>query len=74
MDGMDLKLARVRAGVTQARVAALCGISQTVLYAIEAGKRATTASEGDAVLKAIELAAQGISAAKVSFTTSPKKQ
>ena len=38
MQGLELKVQRVRAKVTQAQVAALLGVSQTVVWAIESGK------------------------------------
>ena len=65
MKGIDLKLERVKAGVTQARVAALLGVSQTVLHSIEAGKRPVNHEEAAAVLKAIRIAASGTTATLV---------
>ena len=59
MKAKNLKMKRVRAEVSQARVAALLGVSQTVLYSIESGRRRVTDDEAAAVIKAIELAATG---------------
>ena len=65
--GKQLKLSRVSADVTQARVAALLGVSQAVLYEIESGKRPVTEAECAAVEKAIALAATGMDSAVVPF-------
>lgn len=65
--GKQLKLARVSAGVTQAKVAALLGISQAVLYEIEAGRRPVNEPECAAVEKAIALAVAGMDPAVVPF-------
>jgi len=66
--GLELKIARVTANVTQAKVAALLGVSQAVLCAIETGRRPVTGSECAAILKAIDLAAKGGGVAVVPLT------
>ena len=53
MNGIDLKIARVRAGVRQFRVAAHLGITQSVLCAIENGRRPVTEQEAEAIARAI---------------------
>ena len=65
MNGLDLKIERIKAHVTQANVAALLGVSQAVLYEIESGKRTVTDAEANAIVKAIELASSGRSAAVI---------
>ena len=65
MQGLELKVQRVRAKVTQAQVAALLGVSQTVVWAIESGKGPLADVEAAAVLRAIELAATGKTIAAV---------
>ena len=65
MNGIELKLKRVEAGVSQAHVAALLGVSQTVLYAIASGSRSISDDEESAVLEAIDLAKSGKTAALV---------
>ena len=63
----QLKLSRVSAEVTQAKVAALRGVSQAVLYEIEDGKRPVTEAECAAIEKAVALAATGMDTAVVPF-------
>jgi len=70
LKGKALKMQRVKAGVTQAQVAALLGVSQTVLYAVESGKRKVTEREAARILTAIALAAAGESGALVPLSGS----
>jgi len=65
MNGLDLKIERIKAHVTQAKVAGLLGVCQAVLYEIESGKRPVREDEVNAIVKAIELASSGKTAAVI---------
>lgn len=65
MTGLELKIERVRHRVRQAHVAALLGKTATWLCDIEAGRHLATEEVVRAVLKAIQLASEGKSAALV---------
>ena len=59
MDGLQLRLERVRQNVSQSRVASLLGVSQSLLCDIEKGRRPVTSEEARSILQAIDLAVQG---------------
>ena len=65
MNGLDLKIERVRNRVTQMQVAALVGRSNAWLYSIEADKRQPSENEIQAIQQAIAIAARGETAALV---------
>jgi transcriptional regulator with XRE-family HTH domain len=53
MTGLDLKIARVRAGLRQYHVAAAVGMSQSVLSQIENGQRVVSQERLDQIARAI---------------------
>ncbi len=59
MDGLDLKLERVRLGLRQYRVAQALGIPQSTLWAIESGRKPIRIDEAERIVRAMrDLAAQ----------------
>ena len=59
MNGLDIKLERVRWGLRQYEVAQALGIPQTTLWAIESGRKAISQAETLAIVKTIhDLAAR----------------
>ena len=73
MTGIEIKIRRTRARVSQSRVAAVLGISQTVLCAIESEKRPVSIAEAEAINEAIVLASEGKGGALVPFTDSNER-
>ncbi len=59
MNGIDLKIARVRSGVRQYKLAAALGVPSTVVWQIESGRRTLSPELADTISKTIkELAGQ----------------
>ena len=54
MQGLELKIARIRAGLYQYQVAARVGIPQTTLCKIERGAEIATPDLTERILQAIE--------------------
>jgi len=54
MDGIDLKIARIRADLKQKELAAMIGICPALLCAYEPGKRQPRPDVLDRIIKAIE--------------------
>ena len=53
MNGVDIKVARIRAGLRQYRLAGALGISQTVLSQIENGQRIVPQERLEEIARAI---------------------
>lgn len=58
-DGLDLKLARIRAGIRQYELAVRLGIAAARLSEIEAGRRILTQEMAERIKRAINEAASG---------------
>lgn len=67
MDGIDLKVERIRSRVSQSLVASLLGRSNAWLYLIESGRRLPSENEIQAIRQAIKLAASGETSAQVQL-------
>ncbi len=52
-DGLELKIERIRRGLPQWRVAAAAGITQSVLCAIENGRRPLSDQDADAIRRTL---------------------
>jgi transcriptional regulator with XRE-family HTH domain len=54
MPGLEIKLARLRHGLRQYRVAAALGVPQTTLCAIENGKKLVSPERAEEIKQAIQ--------------------
>ena len=58
MNGVDLKIARVRSGVRQYRLAAALGVPSTVVWQLESGRRPLSPELADTISQTIKQLAE----------------